>query len=167
MINPRKDNLRLCSSNDLYKWLFLTQPENTLFLNDSVSLNFLFLSSCLSPICLLFLSPVSLPSCFPPSVSVLPSLFLSFPLFPPFFLPSSFFLSLFCAVCVCVCCVCDCQRANTVSGSQSRWDSVFIAMPTCSKRRVHAQKRLSGGHGLGQPPNKWMETRKVFWKQND
>ena len=68
---------------------------------------FFFLPSCLSPIRLLFLSPVSLPSCLPPSLSLLPSF--SLPFFPslPSFLPSSFFLSLFRAVCVwCVCVVC-------------------------------------------------------------
>ena len=112
-----------------------------------------------------FLLSPFLPASLPLSLSFLLSSFLSLSSLLSSFLPLSFSLSF--VQCVCVLCVCDCQRANTVSGSQSRWDSVFIAMPTCSKRRVHAQKRLSGGHGLGQPPNKWMETRKVFWKQND
>ena len=99
MINPRKDNLRLCSSNDLYKRLFLTQPENALFLNDSVS--------CFS---LSFSLPAPLPSA---SFFFLLSPFLP-PFFFPVFLPSSFFLSLLRAVCV-VWCVCVTVRANTLS----------------------------------------------------
>ena len=167
MINPRKDNLHLCSSNDLYKRLFLTQPENALFLNDSVSLIFL------SPFLPLSHPPPFSFSCLPSflltSLSLSPSFFLSSFLSLSSLLSSFLFLSLSlsCSVCVvCVCCVCVTVREQRQC-SQSRWDSVFIAMPTCSKRRVHAQKRLSGGHGLAQPPNKWMETRKIFWKQND
>ena len=170
MINPRKDNLRLCSSNDLYKRLFLTQPENALFLNDSVScfsLSFSLPASLPSASFFFLLSPF-LPASLP-LAPFLPSLFLSFPPLPPFFLPvfrpSSFFLSLLRAVYV-VWCVCDCQSKHSVR-SQSRWDSVFAAMPTCSKRRVQAQKRLPGGHGLGQPPHGWLETRHVFWEQHD